>query len=209
MIRPHSPAFEHSLSETIAWCTAQPLTAESPETPETLRRRDLFSRAGKLLVDAHNKYKKAYDTPDWQRAMEMIKEAAPDSLALLEKQLRSPELEPPLQVGQPITEAERIETIAGVVTRRSALVLSRQLTNIDDGLKEKLGRLLLCFPVENVADGASQYSSNGFFDGNDIPPWDCWVQYSDHQLICWVPNVLVPLAQAGIDANAVDCITWA
>jgi hypothetical protein len=29
------------------------------------------------------------------------------------------------------------------------------------------------------------------------------------KLICWVPAVLIPLAQIGIDANPVDCIRWA
>jgi hypothetical protein len=71
------------------------------------------------------------------------------------------------------------------------------------------GRPLLYVPSENVSDGASTYASNGFFDLYDCPPWDTWLQYSRGTLVSWVPEVLIPLAQIGIDANPVECIKWA
>jgi hypothetical protein len=71
------------------------------------------------------------------------------------------------------------------------------------------GRLLIYYPAENVSDGASKYASNGFYDPFDAPPWDLWVSYDSGELISWVPNALVTLAQDGMDANIVDCIKWA
>lgn len=41
------------------------------------------------------------------------------------------------------------------------------------------------------------------------PPWDLWVHYTDGLLVSWVPDLLIDLAQRGIDANPVDCIRWA
>jgi hypothetical protein len=34
------------------------------------------------------------------------------------------------------------------------------------------------------------------------------VYYSGRILISWVPDILVPVAQAGIDGNPVECILW-
>jgi ferredoxin len=76
-------------------------------------------------------------------------------------------------------------------------------------LSQKSGRLLIYNPWENVADGASQVSSLGFFDINDAPPWDTWIHYAEGRLVSWVPNELIKLAQDGIDANPVQCIQWA
>lgn len=75
--------------------------------------------------------------------------------------------------------------------------------------QEKAGRLLVYFPAENVEDGASRAASSGFFDPYDAPPWDAWVHYAEGVLISWVPEGFVTRAQAGIDANPVDCIHWA
>jgi hypothetical protein len=70
------------------------------------------------------------------------------------------------------------------------------------------GRVLVYGPDENVADGASEYASGGFFNLYDAPPWDTWVAYSDRRLLSWVPPDLVGFAQKGIDVNAVDCMRW-
>jgi hypothetical protein len=41
------------------------------------------------------------------------------------------------------------------------------------------------------------------------PRGTLWVSYDRGELISWVPNALISLAQEGIDANPVDCIHWA
>ncbi len=72
-----------------------------------------------------------------------------------------------------------------------------------------LGRLLLYEPTETVSDGAAQAASRGFFDAEDAPPWDTWFWLKESTIFCWVPESLISDAQAGIDANPVDCIRWA
>jgi hypothetical protein len=100
------------------------------------------------------------------------------------------------------------------------------------------GRLLLFAPDETLSDGAADVSSGGFFDSDNVPPWDTWVAYIDdlaidpqfdhpwflgayhdyqkitHQpmplsyLVCWVPPCLLEVAEAGIDVNPEECIEW-
>jgi hypothetical protein len=81
------------------------------------------------------------------------------------------------------------------------------------------GRLLIYFPNHDLACGAAEQETAGFFDINNVPPWDTWVAYfQDEQpnidsfdteyLIAWVPSVFVGLANDGIDVNPEQCIQW-
>ena len=63
------------------------------------------------------------------------------------------------------------------------------------------GKLLLFSPEETLSDGAARYSSKGFFDDENVPPWDTWVAFCEPYLISWVALQLVELVNAGIDAN--------
>jgi hypothetical protein len=69
-------------------------------------------------------------------------------------------------------------------------------------------RPLLYEPLETVDDGAAEAASRGFYDSEDAPPWDTWFLYGDHAIFCCVPESAIARAQAGIDANPVDCIHW-
>jgi hypothetical protein len=79
------------------------------------------------------------------------------------------------------------------------------------------GRLLLYFPDADLADGAAELASGGFFDVHNAPPWGSWVGYFDDRgadrsfscyLLAWVPQLLVAPAEAGIDVNPELCIGW-
>jgi hypothetical protein len=98
--------------------------------------------------------------------------------------------------------------INAITANRSALVRDRNIKVADSAVAESKGRLLLYEPLETVTDGASDSSSRGFFDIEDAPPWDTWFLYSEGSIFSWVPEALVQNAQAGIDANPVDCIHW-
>lgn len=63
-------------------------------------------------------------------------------------------------------------------------------------------------PDENLADGAAEVASSGFFDVNNVPPWDAWVAFIRGTLISWVPLQLVTTAQLGIDVNPEACVEW-
>jgi len=87
------------------------------------------------------------------------------------------------------------------------------------------GRLLAYFPENDLADGCAERVSDGFFDVDNIPPYDTWVwmvrntrtrKYADHEqpeeeanyLVAWVPPDFIPLASCGVDANPEGCILW-
>jgi len=90
------------------------------------------------------------------------------------------------------------------------------------GLAEDLagGRLLGYDPDANLCDGAAETRSNGFFDVDNMPPWDTWVcyaceldeqpwRYFESYLISWVPPTFLALAEQGIWFNPEECIVWA
>lgn len=80
------------------------------------------------------------------------------------------------------------------------------------------GRLLIYFPNVDLACGAAEQETAGFFDVNNVPPWDTWVAYIQDEynadsfdteyLIAWVPPEFVSLANDGIDVNPEQCIMW-
>ncbi len=202
---------KQSLEEVASWCSLHELIATHEDSPEQARRRRMISEASSLLRAAYKGgwHNKLSETREWSKAMALLKESDPDSLAPLEHQLRTIALKPSVSIGDPFcSETELEEAVIGVVERRSTLLKSRLSTDYMKLGTALSGRLLRYEPRENVSDCASRYASNGFFDPNDAPPWDTWVGYSDGTLTSWVPDPLVPLAQAGIDANAVDCIGW-
>ncbi len=93
--------------------------------------------------------------------------------------------------------------------KRSRILRDTAIEPISPAEAQALGRLLLYDARETVSDGAAEALSNGFFDVEDAPPWDTWFWYEDGTIFCWVPDSLVPYAQAGIDVNPVNCIRWA
>ena len=77
------------------------------------------------------------------------------------------------------------------------------------------GRLLLYEPDVNLACGAAEAESNGFFDVNNVPAWDTWVWYiegesvENNYLISWVAPQIVDVVEAGVIVNPEECIQWA
>ena len=214
-MRPDTTAIvAQRIDEVALWCSFQELTAFHNDSPDESRRRGLLKEANRLLATARYTgeswlQRSLPNGRRWTRAMNLIREADPDSLAPLEHQLRSATLKPPDSIGSGYSEESRQEMVNQVIDLRSSLIKSQPLREHVGSTRQLCGRLLLYVPSENVSDGTSRYASNGFFDAYDCPPWDLWLQYSDRTLISWVPEILFPLAQAGIDANPVESIRWA
>ncbi|MGB7283267.1 MAG: hypothetical protein WBE13_13470 [Candidatus Acidiferrum sp.] len=103
-------------------------------------------------------------------------------------------------------EQNRAEAIQALAEKRAALLREMNVFPLAASSDLAQGRLLFYEPDYNVQDGASQYTSKGYFDERDAPPWDTWICYFDRYLISWVPPALLGLAQAGIETNPVDCI---
>jgi len=74
------------------------------------------------------------------------------------------------------------------------------------------GRLLLCTSVtESIPDGVVSNMSKGFYDEDDLPPWDTWIYYLDagkEYLISWVPPEWIQLANVGVEIHFLDCMRW-
>lgn len=134
--------------------------------------------------------------------------------------LRSDELDPSAFLRMPPFDEFRIEewmkrrresyriAVNAINERRSALLRDSNIEIMNSSVAQSKGRLLLYETLETVVDEAAKGSSHGFFDGEDAPPWDTWFLYSKDTIFCWVPESWVRDAQAGIEANPVDCIHW-
>jgi len=177
------PEAMRPFAETVLWCSRQDLRT-SCEDPEYLRNKGLLG-------------------------LRKFKEVNFASLCPLSAELRSRVLQPALDIGEYPSKDQLEHTVAQVIVVRSQLVAADGPLDQDSILSERRDRLLHYWPAENVSDGASEVGSLGFFNGNDIPPWDTWIHYAERKLTCWVPEELIGLAQDGIDGNPVDCIHWA
>jgi hypothetical protein len=135
--------------------------------------------------------------------MELYHQANLSSIAPLLEQLRNRTLRPNGSLAEARAEQVRDEIVRSVIVRRSEFVRGRELSP-----DENAGKLLVYAPEENLADGAAQLESKGFFDGDNVPPWDTWVAFSHGILLSWIPPQFVGLAQNGIDVNPECCIRW-
>jgi hypothetical protein len=138
-----------------------------------------------------------------QRLAETIDWCAPRAASADAKTgLRTPELSPwPLAGGR----REVVESVAHA--RHNALRWPRP----HDATGLAGGRLLGYAPDDNLANGAAEASTAGFFDVNNIPPWDTWVGYVHESercnyLVAWVPPELRAAASLGIEVNPEECI---
>jgi len=206
----NSPSFKRSLAETIAWCAGQSLTAHPEESGDIRRRRALLDESNRLFRTVFERFNHNWDkvraSAEWHQSQELNKQADPDTLSLLDAQLRTAALKPSFQLDE-FKDDLWDKAVSEVVAKRSA-----QLSNVSMSVESQSlagGSLLEFIPSETLMDGAAKYSSNGFFDVNNVPPWDIWVGFSDRILVSWVPSVLVELAQSGIEANPEGCIRWA
>jgi hypothetical protein len=210
MFDKETQAFKRSLAETIAWCTRQPLTNRPEESSDIQRRRALLEEANRLFRVVYDRFYPNWDkmnaSAEYRQAKELHSEADPLNLSLLDDQLRSTALKPSFPLDR-FADELWAKGVAEVVAKRSAAQAGVSM-KVDPQILGG-GRLLEFNPSETLMDGAAKYSSNGFFDVNNVPPWDIWVAFSERTLVSWVPPVLVEIAQKGIDANPECCIRWA
>lgn len=205
------------LAETIAWCSLQRLDGSPQESEEIKHRRLLAERSGRMYRSAYllesrklvkwftkRKRKLLYD-----EARRLSREADVDSIEPLRDQLRTGSLKPDTGFDSRQTKEERAGIVEILGDKRAALLHGADKSVDKDGLKSARGRILIYAPDENLCDGAAKYSSKGFFDDDNIPPWDSWVCFDGRCLVSWVPPLLCQLAEAGIEVNPEGCIWWA
>jgi hypothetical protein len=111
-----------------------------------------------------------------------------------------------------VLEPSYFDTVRAVVNLR----IGKRLQIVQEPLTAC--RLLVYFPDAELADGAAEQETGGFFDVNNAPPWDTWVGFFHDSsapdssyaryLVAWIPDLFVPVAQKGIDVNPEGCIEW-
>ncbi len=170
------------LTETIAWCACQQIVSSIEEPPELLRRRSLLQQGTQLMHRAYLDRERFWNrmlrrdyskTREWKRGAELKRQADPLSIAPLLQQLRGLDLKPSHSLAETQTDRDRQGLVHSVIVRRSELLHTRgqqAVANVEANLHG--GRMLLYSPEENLADGAAQYASNGFFDTENTPPWE-------------------------------------
>jgi hypothetical protein len=203
--------FERSLAETIAWC-GKLLSSYEIDSEAMRHRLSLSDQAARLSQEAYASAGKSWprqnvtETKEWMD-LKVVWQQLRAAPMPFEHVLRSLALKPAFDLDVFGWDAPRQEAVAQVVAEKSQLI--GQLTPQIGAADEAGGRLLLYRPAENLACGAAEQSSHGFFDVNNVPPWDIWVDFSEGTLVSWVPPPLVQAAEAGIDANPEQCIQWA
>ena len=138
----------------------------------------------------------------------ILREAVAWCVSRANHSLRTPQIGPRV-----LTSSYRDAVRSVVQARRLHSTGLRLLDDLPEG-----GRLLAYFPDEDLACGAAEAASGGYFDSNNVPPWDTWVLMTEKPgqppesrgtcLIAWVPPAFVSRAQHGIEANPEACICW-
>lgn len=181
------------------------------DSDDIRQRRLLYRQAEEQWDEAQEAIKRGWlrpkitETKQWQNAMALLKQIR-DSLGPMDRVLRTPELKPSFGLDEFGDDALWAQAVTEVVARRSRLTAGTPAEERDMSVG---GRLLLYSPSENLACGAAEASSNGFFDVNNVPPWDIWIEFSEGTLVSWVPPGLLDVAQMGIYVNPEECIRWA
>jgi hypothetical protein len=139
--------------------------------------------------------------------------------------LRSDELQPPTYHywSNPPHERLRLaaypredggEMVEQLAQRRTDLLRTAGQYPTAPAIDLATGALLMYYPGLNLFDGAAEVVSAGFFDSDNIPAWDTWVAFlpgapGDEVLVSWIPPLLFPNAQQGVEVNPEACIEWA
>jgi hypothetical protein len=117
-----------------------------------------------------------------------------------------------------VLETDRATTVRQVLAARASTDPAvRSATPVESVDDLGNGRLLLYFPDANLADGAAELETSGFFDIENVPPWDTWIglfrdepadiSFVDY-LVSWVPAEFVDSVERGINVNPEECILW-
>lgn len=124
--------------------------------------------------------------------------------------LRTPELRPG------IFERDRFSAVDTVVLNR-ALYGGNEIRYAKIPPYLGGGKLLVYFPEINLACGAAEDESHGFFDVQNVPAWDTWIAYVEEEtnqscygsyLIAWIPPEFIELSSGGINCNPEECLVW-
>ncbi len=202
------PDFEQRLHETVVWCSQEPALIATALSPEVGKHLQIMKEVGELIRASQRKnwfWRSVTSNRDRRARSKLISMAAPVVGSLTEL-FRCSELARQIDRSALRSNEDWENAVAFVARKRHEIIKNEAI--LPDSIQHT-GRILVCNPSETVVDGAAQYQSAGFLDLTDAPPCDTWVHFNAGELVCWIPQQLVWLAQLGIDVNPVDCIRWA
>ena len=121
--------------------------------------------------------------------------------------LRSPELAPPARELESYLSPYIVESL---VARRSRLLENEVLRPVPPDA----GRIVA--HVQNDCTNMGEFGDpeedpRCYFDEQDHPPWDTWIQTigsEDPTVIAWVPRVMLPFVEEAVAISATSCIRW-
>jgi hypothetical protein len=209
MLDRYSKLSPGTLAETVAWCSTKTemMDMRSDQVRERQARYSLaeqqWNEAIRIMEQRH--LGSVYGITQYQHAVALLKENQA-LLGPMDRILRSPELQPTFSLDRFEDDSLWVQAVKEVVTYRARLVAGPAA---EHPVGDPGGRFLLYSPSENLACGAAAESSNGFFDMNNVPPWDLWLGFSDGTLVSWVPPALIDVASMGIFVNPEECVRWA
>ncbi len=209
MLDRYSKLSPGTLAETVAWCSTK-IKMMGVGSDQVRERQARYSLAEKQWNEAIQIMEQRHlgsvaGITQYRQAVALLKENQA-LLGPMDRILRSPELQPTFSLDRFEDDSLWAQAVEEVVTYRARL-LSGSAAEHPVGATG--GRILLYSPSENLACGAAAQSSNGFFDTNNVPPWDLWLGFSDGTLVSWVPPALIDVAWMGIFVNPEECVRWA
>ena len=89
-----------------------------------------------------------------------------------------------------------------------AFVLQERRQRLPTPLVASTGRILTFRPGETLPDGAADAVTAGFFDVNNTPPWDTWIDFHDGTPYTWITKALEIMVQDAVDFNPEQCLAW-
>lgn len=217
--------FKRRLSETISWCSSRELISDPAEDRHIVQRRAMSRRAAELMGSAYKIFP-LYERSTWiSRLMAWSKIRRATKIKIVADRLMAAadpgSIVPPLrhqlrsEVLRPFAQSlAQFGADHDVIVDQTAEARSQALRQSGKGSNSQSrdlcnGRLLLFAPEDNLSDGAAEYASMGFFDVENVPPWDTWIVMFGKYLVSWVPPQLFRLVQEGLDVNPEQCIVWA
>ena len=120
------------------------------------------------------------------------------------------------------TDAERISLVIDLQANRRERI--RLADNDLRALSEnaRLGKMLFYRPDSSMFDGLAEANSDGFFDVNNCPPSECWVEFLTQEragallgerscatLLAWIPSGATDFAENGVLADPSSSILFA
>ncbi|MCZ6816636.1 MAG: hypothetical protein O7F76_08030 [Planctomycetota bacterium] len=203
---PAKKNFLRNLAETIAWC--QPRAAEN---------------------DPRLKYQ---SESEWRSWLESLRSYEHDQDDLLKYVLRSEALRPPVKAGDWNDDGisfwiDQVKMAEYVIAERRRLLTETSTVSVYECQHLSVGRLLAYYMGYSLHDGMASHETAYFFDIEDTPPWDTWVDFVtvprcptktdvsslkpielDELLIAWIPPEYTELVQQGVDTQPLEILNW-